>query len=599
MKITHQKKHFLKTVISLIAVALSIVLVSTSCIYSIMLTTLREEVETINMNSVTEIQLRTEQVLNNCNILLSKLIHDEDSRLFFTYDNPDYLVDGYSSSLSSQLYKMESDYIDSIYLYSPKYKRVILSSPILGLSSTQISLDNVYTSYSSYDLSWLAEVPESEGIVSTELYVRGKYDNWPYLLTMVKHYHKGSMDAVAVINIDLDKLYSYLIYGKQSNTQLYILDSDSNVFLSEQKNCLLLPVSELPELKDFRAGETFGLLHTDSNNHVAYVQIHSEKYDFTYVTLTDLEGYIGQLTNLRNTFILLLCAASLVVSIFCVLYALRMRRPLQEIRQLLNVGNPLDIPDEYVEEIQDITDQIISHIQTNTKLRNELDEKLHLLTDSQMLALQTQINPHFLFNALNIISLMVESECGDDYAAVQMLNKLSHLLRYALSENYTVRMEEEVEYVEKYLSITKYRYDDFSARISIADDVKDCAIPKLILQPLIENAIQHGLAPCLTTRQCWLALNIHKEVHTYHDGQIRSSVVIEVEDNGVGIKPQKLDQLRHRLTQHDSLPQNHIGLLNVARRFYLLFRNEHEFTIDSKPDEGTKIRIVFPEVFSS
>lgn len=584
------QQSFLKKSLALILSILLFIILTASCVYYLMLNALQEEVEAMNLNTAYEFKVRLEDIIEESNHLASKLVTAPYTRLFFTHQSPDILVDDYHETLYRQMMMLQNTYLSSIVLYAPKFDHVLFDS-----SSSAYTLSGLSTENAAFDVSWIDCLDDADR-TTTRLFVRAKNEQWPYYLTMIKHYRSGSVDGVAVINIDLIKLHDSLVSSEQDHVQLFLVNAENQVIVQKDKTSLFVPVSEFDSLASFKQGETFSSVDIDGDSGFAYMQVYSEKYDMTCVTVTQLSDYVMHLSQIRHQFLIITSIAAILAIIFAVMYSFHIRRPLQDLRALLADAENNSNSSDYAEEIRDIADQIISHLQTNSTLNQELDARLHLLKDTQMLALQAQINPHFLFNTLNVISMMVESECGDGHVVVQMLSDLSALLRYSLSEHNTVRLEEEITYVERYLSITKYRYENITVSIDVDPDIKGCTVPRFAIQPLIENALQHGLSSGMCSRPGALRLHVYGISHMFHNKKLEKAVCIDVSDNGVGIPEETLEILRSSLTQHDTISSSHIGLANVSHRFYLLFHTEQQITIDSIWDRGTTVRIVFPAI---
>ena len=142
----------------------------------------------------------------------------------------------------------------------------------------------------------------------------------------------------------------------------------------------------------------------------------------------------------------------------------------------------------------------------------------------------------------------------------------------------------------------QYRYEVFEVLMDVDEKLYDYAIPRLVLQPLVENALQHGLAACLSVRHGTLTLRVREIHHAYESGRELPSICIEIIDNGIGMDEKQLQELRSCIADHGEISRKHIGLSNVAQRFYLLFHNEQEITLESVFGQGTQIRIVFPAI---
>ena len=203
---------------------------------------------------------------------------------------------------------------------------------------------------------------------------------------------------------------------------------------------------------------------------------------------------------------------------------------------------------------------------------------------SELEALQSQINPHFLYNALDSITWMIEGERNDD--AVFMISELAKLFRISLSKGRTViSVQDELQHAKSYMNIQKIRYKNcFSIVFDIEPDICSCCSVKLILQPILENAINYGMngmddcGEIIVTGQ-------------RKDGNIILSVV----DNGIGIPEDEVGLL---LTDSDRVHKHGsgVGLVNVNNRIRILFGKEYGLTVESELDEGTTVSICIPAI---
>ena len=583
-----KNKRFLKnfTLLSLLVLAITALVICS--MYMMSVRALEQEVKSMNQNTVKEVRACLESVLEQCNELAARLVTDANNKLFYTYSNPQYLVDNYNAEISNKLYTYGVACIDTIFLYAPRYEHM------LGNDGLYYIPDERNNGESAADITWIDDIPDEERTV-TRVYIRSKADRWPYYITLLKRYRSGTMDGVAAVNVDLEELYDYLIAGREDTIQLYMLDEQQRIVLQEKKKALYEEKDIVEELGMYRSQETFSMV--DSKKGYAYAQAYSEKYGLTCVTVTHLGDYSRSLMQVQQRFLLAAFLAVLFAVTLAYMYSIKLVKPLQDILQLLkNPGDWKTDDVRYDEEVREIADQIISHLQTNSRLRQELDVRLDLLKDTQLLALQAQINPHFLFNTLNAISLMVECGYGDGKPAVKMLEDLADILRYSLSECENVRIQEEMVYVRKYISLMQYWYENFEVSIEVDELVEQYAIPKLVLQPLIENSLQHGISVRGTAHHGRLRISMSEMSYIYKNGRERLSVCIEIEDNGIGMDLECLEKIRKSMADHKDISQKHIGLSNVALRFYLLFYKEQEIILDSTFGVGTKIKIIFPAI---
>ena len=195
------------------------------------------------------------------------------------------------------------------------------------------------------------------------------------------------------------------------------------------------------------------------------------------------------------------------------------------------------------------------------------------LAEARLRALRMQINPHFLFNTLHIISDHFEE---NPRAARRMIARLSEILRYTFegTENSEVTLEKELHFLDGYLDIQRFRFEDrLRVNKDIATDLSDALIPTLILQPLVENAIKHGVSQ--VEYQGIIDIKVWREKEYLH---------LAVSDNGPGKKPISDQQSR----------SGGIGLQNTRERLEMLYGNNHQFLIASPTNGGFTATIVLP-----
>jgi two-component system LytT family sensor kinase len=211
------------------------------------------------------------------------------------------------------------------------------------------------------------------------------------------------------------------------------------------------------------------------------------------------------------------------------------------------------------------------------RVEANLEEHQQMLLKARMDALSSQINPHFLFNTLNTVSALIRMD--PDMARVVVI-KLSNILRRLLRTQETfVPLREELNFVDDYLDIEVARSgpEKLSIHKEIEENTLEAFVPAMLLQPIVENSIKHGLAPKIEGGEIRIRTALE-------DGHL----VIEVEDNGIGMSESRLT----RATGEG------IGMSNVRARLKLLYGDEFRFDVTSRPGIGTQVRIEVPELVS-
>src|SRR5580765_376141 len=214
-------------------------------------------------------------------------------------------------------------------------------------------------------------------------------------------------------------------------------------------------------------------------------------------------------------------------------------------------------------------------IWNNTRIEMNLERHQQLLLKARMDALSSQINPHFLFNTLNTVSALIRI---DPDSARGVVLRLSNILRRLLRKHETfVPLKEELQFIDDYLDIevARFGHDNLDIIKEIDEVTLETFIPSMLLQPMVENSLKHGLAPKLEGGR----IRLHAD---QRDGRLR----LEIEDNGVGITEERMPHVY----------VEGIGLSNVRERLRVLYGTDFSLEIESRRGAGTLIRIEVPEL---
>lgn len=254
------------------------------------------------------------------------------------------------------------------------------------------------------------------------------------------------------------------------------------------------------------------------------------------------------------------------------------------VKQLEAGGENADIPEDGCYEVQRLAHSIRSMVSTMRHLMLDIIQQEGDKRRTELEVLQSQINPHFLYNSLDSVIWMTES--GRYEEAIQMVTSLAKLFRISLSKgSRIIPVTDEVQHASHYMIIQKIRYKNkFDTQIIVEESAQKLYMLKLCIQPILENAIYHGMASA--DGDGLIA------VHLYREGD---DLLIDVTDNGLGMPPEQVARLLDKnVPAGNSTSGSGIGLRNVHRRINLTFGGAYGLTFLSEPDEGTTVRIRLP-----
>lgn len=259
------------------------------------------------------------------------------------------------------------------------------------------------------------------------------------------------------------------------------------------------------------------------------------------------------------------------------------RRLEQSVKELEAGAQEVAIREDGCYEVRRLAHSIASMVSTMRHLMDDIILQEKRKRRSELEVLQSQINPHFLYNTLDSVIWMTEAGRYDE--AIQMVTSLARLFRIALSRGRSfIPLADELEHARHYMTIQQIRYQDkFTASVTAEEGVEGLYTLKLIVQPLLENAIYHGMAGCEEDGRI--------TVTARRDG---SDLVIDVADNGTGMPPEVVERLLDESQPQTRSSGSGIGVRNVHRRIRLTFGEQYGLEVFSEPDEGTTVRIRLP-----
>jgi two-component system sensor histidine kinase YesM len=227
-------------------------------------------------------------------------------------------------------------------------------------------------------------------------------------------------------------------------------------------------------------------------------------------------------------------------------------------------------------------------LQLQTLIDEEYNARLiqaHLereTVQAKLLALQSQVNPHFMFNTLE--SIRLKASVKNEVETAKIIMYISKMFRRLINwDDDIILLSEEIKFLEEFLYVQKYRFEDeFEYSVRVEEAAKICLLPKLIIQPVVENACVHGVESISQNRKIEISIAIKNQ-----------QLLISVSDNGIGIDELRLSELKKMFQSGEKLTHS-VGLYNVYQRLYLYYEKDFTMNVQSQEGQGTDITIVIP-----
>lgn len=565
---------FLRTFLFITALTVIPFIVLSIMFYSNTLKNIREEITLENSyifdNSVNII----DRTLIEVDALSSSLASNESTQLY-TINN----VSTDSFKTISRLAKtlpIIYRYIDSIYIYSEPTDTVIMDNNSIPLSDLS-------------DTDWISAyraVTSPKGTIIP----RSKNNVYPQLITIIKPIYVADEKKGAIImNINAQSIYNSMLYQQYKDGRLFFLvNADNKIIIS----------SELSYFNTYPDNIGLNTLTIESNPKNSVYEINDKNYvvlsgdstisDYKYISAYPLELYKHKLSTMKLQIIGILLLLMIIIFILAYVASVRSYSPLNEIISFLDNSQPPadSIEEEDKNELMYIINSIQTHINDKTKMAEILEERMKLLKKSQYDMLQTQINPHFLYNTLETINWMAYNMSNSENPVSKSLINLASFFRNTLTSGYFVSIENEIKYTKEYVNILALRYGDlFDIEWDIDESILSYTIIKICLQPIIENAVYHGI----------------KQKNDKGLIKIKglcddNNIILIVSDDGIGIEKDALDELNKTLSETSfTNEKSHIGLSNVNQRIKIIFGDSYGIHVESTVGVGTDVYVTIPK----
>ncbi len=575
LKMLRNDNIIIKSMVEIIVPVLLLVVLLSVIFYNNTMKSVDEQILKSNASDLKSVSDVHEKTFESVESIINFIYSDKKTKLFFLSENPYYAEQEYKLGMGEKIKSVDNlyDYISSIYLYVENENGEFFLQSQSGGLWTENAPDSI----------WLQKVREGKRAPSMYVYPRS-FNRYPFLLTFDKEFTEGENRCIISVNIDLWELNNFIF--SENSERFYILLDDRIVY-----NRYMTKMFE-----NVSGHEIFGKLQSDSYDISQFVEnggkqyavsmMKSKRYDWNYAVINPVDVLSTQSASRRLIVIVVILILFILGGFIVIRYVLGIYYPIKQIENLIE-GGTVSEEKKTSAEIRRISDKIMNFANFNEELKKELDQKLYNMKKWQISALNAQINPHFMFNVLNTIYMQSISDFKNDKKTSVMLLKISKYLRYILeNEEETASVETEIYYNKIYVDFLMERYDELkNVSWDIPEGIGKYRVLKLCLQPVLENAVYHGIT---YKKDGGGVIN----VRAYEDGDM---LIVSVTDNGIGMDKEKLDEIRS-FEAKELMNSEHIGLYNINKRLNLLYGEKYGIEIESKYNVGTTVKIKFPKM---
>lgn len=532
----------------------------------------------------------SEQLLNqtaiNLETYLKNMRRISDAMYFSVIKDTDFAVDSVNGEMNL-LYESNKDSLISIACYT-NTGELVAAAPV---SNEKKNLDIVHQEW------FVNAVGKMENLHFSTPHVQNLFDNanyryyWVVSLSRAVELTNNGNSTLGVLLVDMNYSSIEQLFSKanhdNSSEYVYLMDSNGEIIYHPKQKLIYTNLYNENNMEAIRYDD--GSHQEVFQGEKRLITVKTVSYTgWKIVSVVPMSSFNMGLYSMRMFVIMLMALSILMLICINQLVSGKIAQPLKRLNESVKEWDAGNLkPDIYIGgtmEVEYLGRTLKSTVDQINQLMNDILHEQEEKRKSELDALQSQINPHFLYNTLDSIVWMIEGERYEE--AVFMITQLASLFRISLSRGKTIiRIEDELKHAENYMNIQRIRYkNSFEVDFSVDEHVLNCCTVKLVIQPLLENAIYYGVQGMEDEGE------IHVKAYRKED-----SVYIEVCDNGMGMPEDVVEQLltdNNRARKHGS----GVGLINVYNRIKLRFGKPYGLEINSCPDEGTTIRIHLPYI---
>lgn len=400
----------------------------------------------------------------------------------------------------------------------------------------------------------------------------------------IRQFRNLSFDSIGtlIIYVNMEKLVGDILEGSSKMDGEFLITSEDHLIFPKETS---IPLQEL----ELPLDTGYQIKKMDQKNYFL-VHIKSNYYDWGYLNIIPFNQIFENINMVKTFLIIVFILMFIVVTLLGIRFAKNITSPLENLlasMQYLKVGDFKEAKKEALKNLILHDDEVGKLQQNFQSMTQQIDELIHenyskqlTIKETEFKALQAQINPHFLYNTLESINWLAKGNGQTQIS--KMVESLGFLLRNSISlKKHMITIEEELNIVKNYIIIQTYRFEErLDFCLEVDSSIYGVLIPKLTLQPLVENAIHYALEPMIDPCK----IRIYSIVTD-------KDIKLVVEDNGPGMEPAFLEKLRRGEVKTRG---QGVGLSNIHDRIKLSYGEKYGVNIESVTNKGTRIIIVLP-----
>ena len=483
---------------------------------------------------------------------------------------------------------MNSDKIESLALYGNE-GRLIASEPVaVEKENIDVTGQDWYKNAESAIENVHFSVPHIQNLYEDGLY---RY-HWVVSLSRYVDINDGEIPGSGVLLVDMK--YSVIedvlkqINDSSEGIYYYMISRDGQMIYHPRKTEMARGLFEENSLK--ASGYEEGTYEITTDGHKESVVVGNIAYTgWKLIGVVPESVQTARINNFRYYIFTTIMVLMMMLLEGNRLISRKISKPIRKLDESVKTYEAGGKPDIYIggsSEIRHLGYSVQRSYERIETLMEEIIRQQNERRKSELDALQSQINPHFLYNTLESITWMVEAQKNEE--AVIMISELAKLLRVSLSRGKTIiPVKDELQHSRSYMNIQLVRYKErFQMEFQTDKEIEDYCIVKLVIQPILENAIYYGVGNMDEDDEGKIIVRGEKK---------EDDIYITIEDNGMGMRKEVLENI---LKDNNKVPKHGsgVGVINVHSRIQLMFGEQYGLEIYSEPDEGTRVVIHIPAI---